>query len=160
VLIPTLHLLRHFLHHHQGYIVFLLILRAGKVLEQALDQTLPAAMAAAIPAMLLQPMLEPLGAEHAALRVVCLHQPIRVEQEAVLRGQCGLLLGIRLLGHQTQQHAPGIQRLYLAIAAQVGQVVAGIGVAQPPAAWVQDGKKAGGEGVRRNAVLQQGGLIL
>src|SRR5215211_2332623 len=93
---------------------------------------------------------QPREAEHLALGVMGLYQPVGVEEGRLAAFQDYLLLLITHTGHKPQGHAPSPQFVCAALSAQVGQVVASVGVEESTAFWLEDGIEAGYEHVERD----------
>src|SRR6266511_3850647 len=120
----------------------------GQLGQQPVDQGLAAARMGA-------QLGEPRETEHLTVGRVRLGQPVGVQEQAVagLKGRFAFL--VAHAGQQPKRHAGGAQVGDLALAVQVGQVVAGVGEAQPAACRVEDRVQAGGEHVRGHLVDQQ-----
>src|SRR5215217_333557 len=89
-------------------------------------------------------------AEHSALGVMGLHQPVAVEQHAATLSERVLPLLIAHPWHKPKRHPSGPEFLGLTVTMQVRQVVASVGVAQGSTLGVQDGVEAGYEHVGRD----------
>src|SRR5919112_2409960 len=84
-----------------------------------------------------------------------LYQSVAIEEGYFASLQDGLLLLIAHLWHEPQGHSPSLQLLGVTVAAvEVGRIVAGVGVSQGTALWVEDGVEAGDEHVLRDACQQ------
>jgi len=86
---------------------------------------------------------------------VRLGEPVGVQQQLVAGrdGRGGLLIGAAR--QQPQRHAGGAQLGHAVLAAQVGEVVAGVGEAQLAAGRVEHGVQAGDEHVLEGLAQQQ-----
>ena len=89
--------------------------------------------------------LEPKRAEHFAVRVVGLNQPVAVEQDAVTLSQEVPALFVSHAGHQAKGHFPRSELLSMVTTPQVGQIMSGIGVSEASALWIQERVEAGDE---------------
>src|SRR5215217_7889358 len=98
---------------------------------------------------------KPGKAEHLALRVVGLYQPVGVEQDTFAVIDFDLLLLVTHPRHKPKGHPPSPQFLGVPTTPEVGKVVASVGVAQPSALGLEDGVEAGDEHVLRDACQQR-----
>src|SRR5919107_4297925 len=86
---------------------------------------------------------KPWEAEHLAFGVVGLYQPIAVEEGADTGFQGRFLLFIIHPRHDPQRHPPRPQFVGLAVVApRAGEVVAGVGVTQASALWIEEDRKS------------------
>src|SRR5215211_2588348 len=90
-------------------------------------------------------ILQTREAEHLALRIVGLYQPITVEQEVVPRGENGLFLLVEHARHQAERHPSRPQLVDLSVVPLAGGVVSGVRVDEPAALRVEDPVEAGDE---------------
>src|SRR5215213_10340878 len=99
---------------------------------------------------------KPREAEHLTLRVVGLYQPVAVEQCCLALLEHYLVLLVAHPRHDPQGHAPGPQLLAFASTApkHIGQVVAGVGVADASALGIEYAIEAGNEHVGGDAGKQ------
>ena len=99
--------------------------------------------------------LEPKRAEHFAVRVVGLNQPVAVEQDAVTLSQEVPALFVAYAGHQAKGHSPRSELLSMVTTPQVGQIMSGIGVSEAFALWIQERVEAGDEHIGWDAGRQR-----
>src|SRR5215210_5487608 len=92
---------------------------------------------------------QPGEAEHLALRIVGLYQPIAVEKSTVFRLEHYSLLPIAHVRHEPQGHPPSPQFVYFPTMPQVGEIVARVGVGEATVTRVEDTIEAGDEHVGR-----------
>src|SRR5215211_7819528 len=97
---------------------------------------------------------KPREAEHLALWVVCLYQPITVEQEVVPLGENDFFLLVEHARHQSERHPSRPQLVDLSVVSPAGGVVAGVGVDETAALWVEDAIEAGDERAWRDVGIQ------
>src|SRR5918995_7277366 len=87
-------------------------------------------------------------AEHLVVGVMCLYQPVAVEQDALASLQGDLVLLIAHRRHKSQRHPPSPQFLGSATMPQVGQIVPSVGVGKMAALGVEDAIEAGDKRAR------------
>src|SRR5215210_9030603 len=97
--------------------------------------------------MLGDQLSQPGEAEHLALRVVGLYQPVAVEECTLTHSQDDLLFLVVHTRHKAQRHASRPQFLCGATVAHIGKVVTCVGVGEVTALWLEDGVEAGYEHV-------------
>ncbi len=100
-------------------------------------------------------LLDARQAEHLALGVVRLHQPIAEEQQAVSRRERYLTFVVAHAGHQSERHASRTQLAYTVALPHVGVILAGVGEVYVPAVWVEHGVEAGDEHAGGNIGAEQ-----
>src|SRR5918992_4204780 len=94
---------------------------------------------------------QPREAEHLTFRVMCLYYSVAVEQCCLPNIEHGLLLLVAHARHESQGHPPRSQFLAIAtLAAQVGEIVARVGVYKTAALGVEDAIEAGDKHVGRD----------
>src|SRR5215210_8601797 len=86
--------------------------------------------------------LESWRAEHLAVRVVGLHEPLAVEQNAVPLSQKVTALFVAHAGHQAQGHSPRSELSCMFTTPQVRQVMPSVGVTEASALWIQESVEA------------------
>ena len=95
------------------------------------------------------------GAIHLAAGAVSFGEAVAVEENRRSGSEEGLLLLVGHAGHEAERHACSAT-LSDALAGQdVRDGVAGVGVAQPPVRWIENGVEAGDEHHGRNVGAQE-----
>ena len=115
--------------------------------QHAVDHRLPAGRGA-------DRLLQPREAEHLALRVVRLDDPVGVQQQAVAGREHDLVLLVLHPGQQAERHAAGAQLGDAVGGLDVREVVAGVREPEQPGARVEHGVQAGDEHLLRHVRAQ------
>src|SRR5215211_4207916 len=84
-----------------------------------------------------------------------LDQPVAVKEGLVASAYCDLLLLVGHPRHESQGHPPRAKLFRTAASAQVGQVVAGVGVSKGTALWVENTEETGYEHVGGYAGIER-----